>query len=140
MVDTPKDRVLPKSRSAPREPGDFIVDSLTPVDNNVTHRSYGNSRAFGSAYHLFTFVIRNPYAASIQIQLRLEGPGNWWLSNPTGSTSVSFEVPFALDPGSLVLVLTGQATAEGEVTIIQERVGLGPDPEIMGGLTIRFGS
>ena len=94
----PSNRPLPLVR--PRIPDDFFPDTLTPNDNNVTHRNYANlvtgpaAGAAGTGAEGGTgaggagssgiwasppieFLVRNPYGRPILTALRLELPEGW---------------------------------------------------------------
>jgi hypothetical protein len=132
MTDTPNDRILPKSR--PTIPDDFIIDALTPRDNNVSHRNYYNLPT-GTSGSSNSFLVRNPYNTKIDIALRLKNPREWQVS----LDKFKFNETLTLQPKEEILVKVSvkfpQLKKSGEITIIQERVDVTP-AVVMGGITL----
>ena len=138
MIDSWQDTILPESRSAPI-PSDFVVDILTPTDNNVTHRNYCNIITSRAAGFERRFVVRNPAVQPVQIILNVDAPDGWSI----GVDTLAFNQPISLESGQEVFV-TMKATLpkqnlSGDVTITQIRTDVRP-PEVMGGVTYRFSS
>jgi subtilisin family serine protease len=138
MVDSWRDTILPKTRLTPL-PSDFVVDILTPTDNNVSHRNYTNLPTGMTTIFVPRFFVRNPIAHQIGITLDLDAPDGWRISLDT----LGFNRPISLEPQQEVLV-TMEATLpkpnlSGEVTITQMRTDVQP-PEVMGGVTYGFSS
>jgi hypothetical protein len=135
MIDSPDDRIMPLSR--PTIPADFVVDALTPTDNNVTHRNYHNLSTGGQNRFEEPFFVRNPLREQVQGMLRLLAPEGWRIELDT----LGFSEPFRLQAGQEVLVtmraLLPEPNLSGEVTIIQERVDVRP-AKPMGGVTFNF--
>jgi len=136
MIDSPQDRVLPKSR--PTVPSDFVVDALTPNDNNVTHRNYVNLPTSTADSFKERFFVRNPANEAIQAVLRLKDPKMDWI---IGLDSLRFDEPFTLDPNQEILVtmevVIPELNLSGDVTILQDQVDVEP-PRVMGGVTYQF--
>jgi len=132
MIDSPQDRILPKSR--PTVPDDFVADVLTPTDNNVTHRNYMNLETDTSDSFAPRFFVRNPYPEPITAVLTLDAPEGWGIR----LDERSFDVPFVLGAGKEVLVTAHiylpAKNVTGEVTITQRRVDT-KLPGVMGGVT-----
>jgi len=133
MIDSPQDRVLPKSR--PTVPSDFVVDQLTPTDNNVTHRNYFNLPTSRATRFDERFFVRNPIDERIQAVLRLVAPQDWKIS----LDRLGFDQPFILEPKQEILVTMNvnlpELNLNGDVTIMQEQTN---PPKVMGGLTLQF--
>jgi len=135
MIDSPQDRILPKTR--PTVPSDFIVDALTPTDNNVTHRNYSNLPTSTTSTFDERFFVRNPMNVPVQAVLRLKAPQDWKMV----MDKFTFNEPFSLEANQEVLVnlkaLIPEVNLSGNVSIIQERVDVQP-AVMMGGVTYRF--
>lgn len=135
MIDSPQDRILPKSRAV--IPNDFVVDILTPTDNNVTHRNYHNLRTSTRWSFKEKFFVRNGFDDTLKAVLRLEAPKGWKIE----LDKLGFDRPFRLKPRQRILVTVKAVlpglNREGEVTIIQERTD-GKPFKVMGGLTLGF--
>ena len=133
MVDSPQDRVSPKSQ--PPTAADFIVDSLTPRDNNVTHRNYQDLETSTSRRFSERFFVRNPTDEIIRTVLRLSSPADFNVK----LDRFPFNEPFTLKPGQEILVaatmVAPELNSEGEVSIIQE---LDDPRRVMGGVTFRL--
>jgi hypothetical protein len=125
---------LPKSR--PIIPQDFIVDILTPSDNNVSHRNYYNLPT-STDDSLNSFLVRNPYSTKIDVVLRLNNPREWQVS----LDKFRFNEILTLQPNEDILVKVNaklpNVKKSGEITITQERVDLTP-AVVMGGITLGF--
>jgi subtilisin family serine protease len=135
MIDSPQDQILPKTR--PTVPSDFVVDQLTPTDNNVTHRNYHNLPTSRTDRFEEGFYVRNPTLQSIEAMLRLQAPQGWRIV----LDQVKFDEPFHLTPNQELLVTMRVYMPEpnlcGEVTIIQEQADVQPT-KVMGGITYKF--
>lgn len=55
MIDSSQDPIPAGSR------GMFVVDNITPTDNNVTHRNYSNLDTTRSRTFRDAFLVRNPF-------------------------------------------------------------------------------
>lgn len=137
MIDSPQDRILPESGVAISF-NEFVVDQLTPNDNNVTHKNYINLSTTWNTSFESRFYVRNPLDMPIQAVLGVRGlPEGWKLE----SDVLDFNQPFVMQPGQEILVtakvVTPELGLEGDVTIIQKRTDVDPS-EIMGGITYHF--
>jgi hypothetical protein len=135
MIDSPQDRILPKSR--PTIPSDFVVDALTPTDNNVTHRNYMNLSTTRAIRFEEGFFVRNPIDRSVKAVLRFKAPRGWRIV----LDSLKFNEPFKLEPNQELLVtmkvVMPEINLSGDVTITQEQVDVKPT-KVMGGITYKF--
>lgn len=134
IIDSPQDGVRPIRRGP--TPNDFIVDNLTPIDNNVTHRNYSVHYWPLQAMELKKqFFVRNPTIVRSEAVLRLTAPEDWRIS----LDELGFDQPFMLEPQQEILVTLNvnlpEPNLNGEVTIMQEQTS---PPKIMGGLTFQF--
>jgi len=128
MLDSSSDPISAASKST------LVVDTITPNDNNITHRNVvlQDPTRFGPT----RFFVRNPTAVRQTAIVRIDAPEGWQVS----LEGIRPGVPFTLDPGAEMLVtLHGNppARARGTVEIVQEL----PDatPPIYGGLTVVVG-
>jgi hypothetical protein len=130
MADSPQDPISPGSKAS------FVVDGITPTDNNVTHRNYHDLSTDASDDFVERFFVRNPTDRRLRAVLRLHAPPRW----KVGLDHFGFDQPFELKPHQEVLVTARLALPapgeRGEITIHQER--LDKRPLLMGGLTYRF--
>lgn len=139
MIDSPQDRILPKSGMTLTF-NSHVVDDLTPNDNNATHRNYVDLHTSRSTYFEERFYVRNPLNIAILTALRVKGlPEGWSIK----SKEVEFNKLFTLQPGQEILVraefVTPERNLSGDVTIIQERTDVEPK-KVMGGITLHFQS
>ena len=115
MIDSSQDPISAASKAT------FVVDAITPNDNNVTHRNYLNLSSEDSDSFTESFFVRNPYETVMRTVLRLQSPENWKVQ----LDRFGFGQPFELEPGKEVLVTAHfnlPAMGErGEITIGQER-------------------
>jgi hypothetical protein len=129
IADSPQDPVDPASKM-------FVVDNITPNDNNVTHRNYRDLDSSSDESFAEGFFVRNPFEESITTQLTLVAPERWQIK----LAPLQFNEPFELASGEEMLVAMNitlpELNQEGEVTVIQERVDF--ERMIMGGVTYRF--
>lgn len=170
LVDTDQDRPLafvdlaqvPDTVST----GSFVVDEITPADNNMTQRNYAglvSAPAAQSASPANTwnsgeieFYLRNPYPHAIKTQLRVQLPVGWkTVIRPAKKNRVPrlLEPPllkllparwrqdqeFQLAPGEavkLAISLSGRGALNGPLRIMQERILPGGKKQVMGGLTL----
>ncbi len=135
MIDSPSDRILPLSRAT--QPSDFVVDWLTPHDNNTTHRNYQDLSTARSSRFFERFYVRNPFPYAIRAQLLVDAPPEWIVK----FDNVVAGQAFALAPKQRMLVGADvQAPgprANADVSIVQQRVDATP-AEVIGGLTLQF--
>jgi subtilisin family serine protease len=136
LADSPDDPIASESQSL------LLVDSITPNDNNVTHRNYHDLVSTYMRRFNEGFLVRNPLDEPILAVLRLTdakqlAERKWQVQvEPFG-----IDRPFELAPGKEVpaqLIVTLPDEGEvGEIEIIQERVDQNI-PELMGGLMVRL--
>jgi Subtilase family len=127
------------------ETTNLVVDSVTPNNNNVTHRNVAIDTTSGSlrfaAQKEFTerFFVRNPTKKALEAVLVLEQPRGWKAT----LDKFGFGKPFTLAAGARAL-LTMKVTLPdsgltGEVSVRQdEYLGQGKRNRPMGGLTLEF--
>ncbi|WP_309887689.1 S8 family serine peptidase [Archangium sp.] len=131
LADSPEDGIAASSKAG------FVVDDITPTDNNVTHRNYFNLVST-SKVRKFSFFIRNPLDKPGRFTLRLQAPQGWKAS----LTQFGFDEPFTLEPRSEVLVtatIRRPSVQDGQLTILQEQV----EPQtskLLGGLRVGISS
>lgn len=129
MVDSDQDPIDPSSAT------NFVVDAITPTDNNVTHRNYHNLPTGSGDSFLRSFLLHNPFPSELTTRLRIETLGGW------KATLIDYRVgePVVLAPGedrTVQIYLQGtNLESEGEVTVMQETLD---PPAILGGLTFRY--
>lgn len=133
VVDSPQDTVSGASKAS------FVVDDITPRDNNVTHRNIRVEDTGGSSDFTERFHVNNPTRTSIQAVIRLAAPRGWKVSLDR------FEIdrPFRLRPHEQVLV-TMKVTLpkprlSGVVVVTQEQVTDQRSRNVMGGMSYQFG-
>ena len=130
MIESSQDPISPASKSM------FVVDNITPTDNNVTHRNYHNLSDSNGRDSARAFLIRNPFDTTIESVLRLEAPDNWFVR----LDKLGFGDVFTLAPQEEVLVTVVEVERgdqDGEFTIFQDRI----EPRrttVMGGVTFQF--
>jgi hypothetical protein len=136
LADSPDDPIAPESQSL------LLVDSITPNDNNLTHRNYHDLVSTFMRRFEEGFLVRNPLDVPIRAVLRLTDAKDlaerkWQVE----VTPFGFDRPFELAPGKEVRVQLTVTLPEkgevGEIEITQERVDLNI-PELMGGLVVRL--
>src|SRR5262249_8772243 len=129
--DSPQDPVSAASKST------FVVDAITPTDNNVTHRNYLNLSTMSDQDFVKRFFVRNPTSKPIQVRLSQTAPRRWRVS----LDKLRFDKAVSMKPGEEVLVEMAISAPErgqkGLVSIIQQEVE-GGKTQIMGGLTLQF--
>jgi subtilisin family serine protease len=147
LVDSDQDHILPLSR--PTQPSDFMVDQLTPRDNNVSLRNYFYVEP---PYNLgdLTLMVRNPMSTDAQIGFSV-GFSRDWQSN------ISIQNSFTIEPASIITAIQagqpiplaaharipvtvkatipGNASVRGDLIVRQVRYGT---RSTMGGVTFRF--
>lgn len=139
MIDSTDDPISDDSRAI------FVVDTITPNDNNVTHRNYHNLPTGEADRFEERFFVRNPYDEEvIVVRLTLDRAGlilqekGWRIE----LDEFRFGEKFELEPGKEILVTVlfelPALELEGEISILQERLDR-EVPEVMGGVTYRFG-
>jgi len=130
-MDSPQDPISPQSRET------FVVDTITPGDNNVAHRNYVSLETSRSRNFTEDFYVRNPTNGTIQTVLRLGAPQGWQV----GLEQVAFDQAFIMEPNQQVLVKMNVVLPglyqEGEVVIVQGRLD-GANFIVMGGVTYQF--
>lgn len=132
MVDSAQDGISSNSRST------FVVDSITPTDNNVTHRNYSNLDTARSSSFRDAFMVRNPLDRPIEVVLRARLPRGWEFQ----SAPFALDQPFRLEPKQETMV-TAMITAPGigetaDVVVTQELIDRERKPSVMGGLILSF--
>ncbi len=131
MADSPQDPISAASRAT------FVVDSITPNDNNVTHRNYVNLQTSTGTTFGQRFFVRNPYDRPIKARLRSAVPKGWRAeAEPFG-----LDRPFVLEARQQTLtslrVTTPGPGSTAQVDITQEQVD-GDSPRVMGGLSLNL--
>ncbi|MBZ0286124.1 MAG: hypothetical protein K8I30_00815, partial [Anaerolineae bacterium] len=139
VIDSAQDRVDPQSRT------NFAPDTITPNDNNVTHRNVSLIDTGVREIRDFSFYVRNPFERPIRTVVRYELANpekqNKWVIKLEG---ITVDEPFTLEPGEERLVQVHAEVPEtgvtGEVTFTQWLLDTASDrPEILGGMTYEFG-
>ncbi len=131
LADSPEDGIATSSKAG------FVVDAITPSDNNITHRNYLNLIAASPRTRSFTvpFFVRNPLDKPARFVLRPQAPRGWAVS----LDQFALDKPFTVEPGKEVLVRArirrpagGQ---NGQVSIFQEQAD--PQaPKLVGGFSV----
>ena len=136
VTDSPDDPIAADSASR------FVVDQITPNDNNITHRNYHDLESSVSRRFKERFLARNPTPKPILARLILrdakELAARKWQVEISPYT---WDKPFKLAAGEtteVTLVVTLPALGEeGVIEILQHRIDRDV-PEVMGGLAIRL--
>ncbi len=114
MISSPQDGISANSQAT------FVVDTITPTDNNVTHRNYHNLNSGGRSDFRQSFFIRNPGNELARAVLTLNAPKGWEVQ----LDGAQFNRPFSLDPAEEILAtVTVQAPGvgqTGEIEITQQ--------------------
>ena len=71
MIHSSQDPISPSSK------GIFVVDQITPNDNNVTHRNYHNLSDGNDQGSPQSFFVRNPTDVAIETVLKLQSEDRW---------------------------------------------------------------
>jgi hypothetical protein len=139
MIDSTDDPISDDSTAI------FVVDTITPNDNNVTHRNYHNLPTGEADRFEERFFVRNPYDEEvIVVRLTLDRAGLILQEKGWGIELDGFRFgeKLELEPGKEFLVTVlfelPAPELEGEISILQERLDR-EVPEVMGGVTYRFG-
>lgn len=131
MIDSPRDPISPMSRSI------FIVDDITPSDNNVSHRNYINLPTSRDRNFTEGFFVRNPTDDPVQAILRFDAPKDWNIT----LDKFDFNEAFTLEPNQEVPVSINVTLPKlnqvGEIDIIQQRIE-NQSLIVMGGLAYQF--
>ena len=131
MIHSPQDPISPMSM------GTFVVDDITPHDNNVSYRNYMNLSTSRDRNFTEGFFVRNPTDEPIQAVLGLEAPEDWNIeldkfdSNEVFTLEPNQEVPVSIN------IILPELNQQGEVNIIQKRVE-NQNSTVMGGLSYQF--
>jgi len=133
IIDSDQDPVSPESTSL------LVVDAVTPNDNNVTQRNVIMVDTTNAKSSEVPFYLRNPYDQGAPIELKCDAPAGWAVF----LDGESFPFVAELSAGQAVLKtlsveIPDSATPTGDVVLMQTRTDT-ELPEIMGGLTCRFG-
>lgn len=138
VLDSPQDSIDPQSEMT------FVIDIVTPNDNNVTHRNLKlEETSGGDGSYLERFYVRNPFNEPIQSLLLLDAPDAQRLGWQISLSNFEFGTPFEMQPGEEVLVelqVLLDPGEEGEVTVMQQRVDTTDEPLPLGGMTYLFQS
>lgn len=131
MAEAANDAIDPSSKSL------LVVDTITPNDNNVTHRNYHDLITEEGDFDT-RFFVRNPFREPIRTAVRLEGlqtmPRSWRVE----LDRYEWGEVFSLAPGEEVLVtlhISVPPGTEGEVEVVQVRLDEQPET-VMGGFTV----
>jgi subtilisin family serine protease len=131
MIDSPQDRISPMSN------GTFLVDDITPRDNNISYRNYMNLSTSRDRNFTEGFFVRNPTDEPIQAVVRVEAPEDWNIELDKFDFNEVFTlVPNQEVPVSINIILP-ELNQQGEINIIQERIQ-NQNSTVMGGLSYRF--
>jgi len=135
LIDSPQDPISAASRAS------FVVDNITPNDNNATHRNYHDlPTTMADNGFVDRFFVRNPTTKAIRAVLNVNAPRGWKIA----ADKISLGKPFPLKPRQQVLVTVkilskGSDFKQGEVTFTQLDV-TSERPRVMGGLTYYVGN
>jgi subtilisin family serine protease len=131
MINSAQDPISPMSRAT------FVVDDITPRDNNLSYRNYMNLSTSRDRNFTEGLFVRNPTDEPIQAFLRLEAPEDWIIE----LDKFDFNEVFTLEPNQEVPVsiniILPELNQQGEVNIIQERIE-NQNSIVMGGLSYQF--
>ena len=131
MVESSQDPISTDSK------GSFVVDNITPNDNNVSHRNYHNLSDTADDDQPRGFLVRNPTDEDLEVVLRLLVPEGWRVE----LDQFGFDEVFNLAPQEETLVTIVKVERpdqqQGEYTIVQERFD-GNTFTPMGGLTFQY--
>ncbi len=129
MVDTAQDPISAASQAT------LVVDTITPNDNNVTHRNYHDLVSDSSDEFREVFFVRNPFEHEILTRVHMATPEGWRAWFEGFRPQETFRLAAGEERLLTIRMRPAAPTAEGEVTIVQENV----EPAgILGGLTYRF--
>jgi hypothetical protein len=135
IVDSTEDRPGPKRR--PEVPADSIPDSITPTDNNVTHRNIYLA-GDGVADLSDSIYIANPSDREDAVAiLRIDAPRGWKLETSPYKIGERFPLKRGQRIPLKVKITAPSKTARADVTVMQETY-VGKE-KITGGMTYRFG-
>jgi hypothetical protein len=136
VLDSPQDLVGPKAH--PPTPNDFIPDSLTPRDNNVTHRNLHVEGLGGGSDFSDQFFVANPFDTDAIVILTVNAPRD---------TKVALDGFRAgerrtMKPHEKVLVTIkfAKPTTFAEISVVQQTFGGKEQQVVTGGFTYRFGT
>jgi cell wall-associated protease len=130
MVDSPQDPISSDSKSI------FVVDSITPTDNNVTHRNYRDLESDASDTFKNTFLVRNPSFKTVESVLRVKAPKGWKVKMEPFANGKSFRLKPREERKTTVTVFPPRPGLTGEVEVIQQtKIGKNL---VIGGLTLGF--
>ncbi|TQV74500.1 S8 family serine peptidase [Exilibacterium tricleocarpae] len=121
--------------------GIFLADTLTPNDNNVTHRNYHNLDTSVAEGGSFRFFVRNPTRRVIETWLELIVDPR--LQELVGLQAEGFDwqKPFRMEAGAERLVTlhvySQSKEAVGDIGVVQLIEGK-KGAEVLGGLTIEL--
>lgn len=136
VADSVDDPVDPESRAR------FVIDAVTPNDNNVTHRNMRFEDTGGTSFFRERFFVRNPYREPIVSRLRFVDPrvAEGFKASVRG---VVIDAPFRMKPGEERLVELALSAprpgAEASIRLVQDRLDTALDPEVLGGMTYQLG-
>ncbi len=123
----------------PISTGIFLADSITPNDNNVTHRNYHNLDTSESEEGSFRFFIRNPTERVISTWLNLDMNKELAELLEIKTDGFDWEKAFRMKPGEERLVTlhiyAKSPKALGFVNVVQKSKGEKGET-ILGGLSI----
>jgi hypothetical protein len=130
MVDSLDDPISDDSKAI------FVADTITPTDNNVTHRNYHNLVSGPPQPFRQPFFVRNPTPERSRTVLHVSAPKNWEVSLEPFAADQPFELEGGGEELATVTVQPPAVGATGEVTVIQEMYA-GGEP-IIGGFSYGF--
>lgn len=135
MVDAPQDRISADARAQP------IVDAITPIDNNITHRNYAGLSSSRSERSEVSFIVRNPSDKDRGLAVLSANTPEGWKLELNGPIKLGERFPLEPRQEMVVKVLVSPPSrgATAEIEIIQEtffdRNKQGP---LRGGLVLSF--
>ena len=140
IVDSPNDHVSSYKKfldggQASLGATDFLVDALTPSDNNVSLRNSLHVNSTAYAPFEYAFYLRNPTSNRILSYYKVIAPNGW-----TSSSGDELEgSPAPLDPGQGVLVSLRIGAPVGGTDEIKVLQYVNQSGTPIGGMTIRVG-
>jgi hypothetical protein len=133
IADAANDKIDPISR------GIFEADSITPNDNNVTHRNYADLDISVTSSFDVPFYVRNPFPKAARTRLIISGDPRLLKSITLTTKGFAFNEAFSMKEQSELLVWVNVKTSStllGDLDITQQNY-VGEKYQNVGGLTLR---